>query len=60
MVSLFINSGAGLGLSMVCFSPIVFNSENKFIIVKLTMMWVQCIIMYMVIGKAAELSLAKS
>ena len=29
MVSSFINSGAGLVLSMVCFSSIVLNSEKQ-------------------------------
>ena len=38
-MSLFIDSGVGLVLSMVHFSPIVLNSESKFIITKLTM-WV--------------------
>ena len=42
VVSSFIDSGAGLVLSMVRFSHIVLNSENKFIIAKL-MMWVWCI-----------------
>ena len=39
VVSFLTDSGAGLVLSMV----IVLNSENKFIIAKLTM-WVGCII----------------
>ena len=42
-MSLFIDSGGGLVLSMVRFSPIVLNSENKFITAKLAM----CVVWYM-------------
>ena len=62
VVSSFLDSGGGLVLSMVCFSPsikslhykllLVLNSENKFIIAKLMMCVVWCMMNVYVFTKA--------